>query len=264
MITVENQNNVIFVFGRSKTSHELHTYEVYDFKPYFYAKDENGSYSSIFGEKCKKVFVSVPSDVPKIRDNYEHMEADIVYTNRFIIDRYDIIEKDPIRKMYIDIEIDSEGEFPSIGSANIPITCITAFDSFEDKFHTFMLGSSNTNDNLYEIEFFNSEVELLKSFLQLISRNDPDMLIAWYGDQFDFPYLINRMQRLHIDYKQFGRMHKAFTILENRKWNTKMFGRVVFDLMYAYKKITQNLRESYSLEYVSNYELGEGKEKFSE
>jgi len=61
--------------------------EVIDFRPYFYIPYEMGEFTSIFGEKLRKVYVKDPSEVPNERSKYsKHYEADIPYTRRFMID----------------------------------------------------------------------------------------------------------------------------------------------------------------------------------
>ena len=67
-------------------------------KPYFYAKESDTynckditgtefGYTSLHGEKLKKVFVSNPSLVPVVREKFEqHWEADVPYARRVLID----------------------------------------------------------------------------------------------------------------------------------------------------------------------------------
>ncbi|MBA3071901.1 MAG: hypothetical protein FP829_07075, partial [Nitrospirae bacterium] len=35
------------------------------------------------------------------------------------------------------------------------------------------------------------ETDMLSGFIAFIKSTDPDMLVAWNGDGFDFPYIIN-------------------------------------------------------------------------
>jgi len=106
MITIENNGSKIVFFGRDNNG-QLYIKKDNSFKPYFYILDEKGDYKSLFGEKCKKIYTESPKDVPKLRELYDKtFEADIIYTNRYLIDNFDEIPKEPLRICYFDMEID--------------------------------------------------------------------------------------------------------------------------------------------------------------
>jgi len=96
LVKVEAEGRLIHIWAREKSNQKLHHYIVTDFFPYFYSKrppiNEEGvlyveeePYTTLFGEKVRKVIVEHPGNVPKLRhpDDYE---ADIPYVNRFLID----------------------------------------------------------------------------------------------------------------------------------------------------------------------------------
>lgn len=261
MILVENLGSEIYVFGRK--GREPYVEKVLDFKPYFYAEDSNGEFATIDGKKVKKIFVNDPGEVPEIRTGYNHYEADIPFVTRFIVDKFDSIEKEELRKLYIDIEIEVLDSFPDVQKAINKILSIACFDSFTEKNYIFVINLKNIEE-IKETEkqiiyFFKDEVSMLKKFISFFQETDPDVLIGWNLDNFDAPYLIKRLSNLKLDPNSLSRLQKTYITKDGVP---RIFGRILFDLMYGYKKIAQGERESFSLEYISQYELGEGKEKY--
>jgi DNA polymerase I len=248
MLTIENKGNEIYIFGRDK---DKNPYVKIDktFRPYFYYEDEKGKYKGIFGQNLKKKVCNNPADMPKLRKDKKHHEADIIYTNRYLIDRIDSIEKEPIRIWYIDIETSMKEGFPNPYEANNMILSICFYDNFLNEYFTLQ-GVEKT----FITTFINKVIEL-----------NPDMLVAWNGDGFDFPYLISRINKIGLDANVLSRMNETFIRDDEKvKYKTTLLkGRILFDLMYGYKKLIQGQgRESWSLEYISQYELKEGKEKY--
>jgi DNA polymerase I len=172
---------VIHVFGRTPESRRLVHVEVYEFRPYFYAPtasidegdlardritgteetDADGThYESIRGERLTKIFGQTPRDVGQIRDEFDHYEADILFPNRFLIDKginsgitvperyvedtgeslirvpHDEVEPTDTsvspRVNVFDIEVDDRSGFPEDGEE--PIICLTSHDSYDDEY----------------------------------------------------------------------------------------------------------------------------------
>src|SRR6056297_1155046 len=104
----DDEQPIVHVFGRTDESTLEHV-QIVGFRPYFYApadsvdeerlasygrltgweeSDEDGEpYESIRGEKLVKIFGRTPRDVGQIRDEFDHYEADILFPNRFLIDK---------------------------------------------------------------------------------------------------------------------------------------------------------------------------------
>ena len=244
MITIENKGSDVILFGRKDKN--LYVHKVLDFEPYFYYEDEGGQYTSITGTPLSKKIVKNPKDVVKIRDKFKHYEADIIYTNRYIIDRIEKLEKEQIRICYIDIETQrTKTGYESPEKATNPILMIGCFDNFNREKKRFCLNKTHKD-----------EKEMLEDFITYIRETDPDMLVAWNGDGFDFPFLINRIKRLKINVNELGRGGNVYTIkVKNNFYHTHIFGRICFDLMAAYRKInSREGRESWALDYISKYE----------
>lgn len=252
MITIENVGSKIYLFGRNNQTSYVN--EI-NFIPYFYVSNEKGDEVSIDGSKVKKIIVSSPKDVPIERIKYpETYEADIRYVNRFIIDKIDKLEREEIRKCYLDIEIKrTENGYESCERAVNQILMIGCYDNFDKERKEFILKDYGT------------EKDMLMEFIKYIRQKDPDILIAWNGDGFDFPFLINRMTKLKINKNFLSRCRGdcKTRMINYGVYNTHIFGRICFDLLRAYKVITQNQgRESWGLDYISKYEGVGEKEKY--
>jgi DNA polymerase elongation subunit (family B) len=116
------------------------------------------------GRDLVKVYTVVPGDVADLRDEFdEHFEADVFFTNRFLIDSgiklgltvpegadtvdfgdIEAIEGDSVpdvrpRMLTVDIEVWSGGTFPDTQETNKPVTAITAHDSYTDEYFSGVL-----------------------------------------------------------------------------------------------------------------------------
>jgi len=244
----------IYVRGEDNKKHKL---TVTDFRPYFYVPNEYGEHTAIFGESVTKQFVNDPSDVPKERLKYsETWEADIPYVRRFLIDQkiYKGLEfpsgsqevsKDDLIPcetnitpviMFLDIELlPTEGGFPSIEEASVPIVGFTVKTNKNPTYFTYIYKEGEKErvvkkSKNWVIIYLSSEKKLLTSFYDIISKIEPDILTGWNIINFDFPYLLNRFKRLSL------------------KWiNDRSFE--IFDIYLGYRHIYH--QPSYQLKRVA-------------
>ncbi len=267
--------------------------------------DENGEpFESIRGERLVKIIGRTPRDVGQVRDEFDHYEADILFPNRLLIDK-DIKsgvrvperraddgdihvpheEIEPVesnvtpRVNTFDIEVDDRQGFPEDGEEKI--VCLTSHDSYRDEYVNWLYQSPDGVDGPAALErydpieddfeadlrVFESEEEMLESFVEYIRETDPDILTGWNFADFDAPYLLDRMEELqgpHHDYDldidKLSRVNEVW----RSDWNgPDVKGRVVFDLLRAYKSTQRTELESYRLDAVGEVELGVGKERYS-
>jgi len=255
--TVEGRGDdeypVMHVFGRTADREPVHV-QVEEFRPYFYApvdsvtegelrqydritgweyEGEDGDpYESIRGEKLLKVFGQTPRDVGQMRDDFEHYEADILFPNRFLIDK-DITsgvrvprredgdrlrvhheEVEPVevdaepRVNTFDIEVDDRSGFPEDGEE--PVICLTSHDSYDDEYIVWLYQPPEgvdgpealdgydpiEGDVEADVRVFGTEEAMLGSFLNYLDGTDPDILTGWNFTDFDAPYLIDRLDVL--------------------------------------------------------------------
>ncbi|MDR5657239.1 DNA-directed DNA polymerase [Halodesulfurarchaeum sp. HSR-GB] len=308
----EHERPVIHVFGRT-ADNDLEHVRVHGFRPYFYAPTatladgdlardvitghEEG-FESIRGENLTRIYAKTPRDVGTIRDEFDHYEADILFPNRFLVDR-DITsgitvplrrgedgaiyahatEVDPIdmspdlRVNTFDIEVDDRSGFPEDGEE--PIISISSHDSYRDEYIAWLYeapkGTGETPDTLsnhdplqedpsIEVRAFEDEAAMLTAFLDYIDETDPDVLTGWNFADFDAPYLLDRLDVLGLDSDRLSRVGEVW----RSDWQgPSIKGRVVFDLLYGYQRTQFSELDSYRLEAVAAEEVGVGKERYS-
>lgn len=264
MNNIYSDGSIIYIFSR-KEDGELTCEKIDNFRPYFYAEKSGGPYRSIFGDRARRIQVNEPYDVVKERGRYDKtFEADVHYPNRFVIDHYEnIIPEVPLRLMFIDIEVGAT-ILPNVYDAKDPIISITCWDSFTKKYYQFCC--QNVKEDKWndlgdtEIVYCQTEEQMLEVFLSFLHENFPDLLIAWGGDNFDFPYLFNRVNGILGE----GRMAKASPIgiaNESEFHGTisyEIAGMTLFDYYRAYRHVTHGSgqRENWTLDYIGKYELG--------
>jgi len=315
-----DERPIIHVFGRTgEDGRELEHVRVHEFRPYFYAPtasideadladidaitgwrevDEAGEpYESIRGEELTRIFGRTPRDVGEIRDRFDHFEADILFPNRFLIDKdvesgirvperrsddgaIDIPhqEVEPVeanadlRVLTFDIEVDDRRGFPEDGEE--PIVCLASHDSYRDEYVAWLYNAPGGEvpppedvadhdlldaDASVEVRAFESEEGMLSAFMDYVEGTDPDLATGWNFEDFDAPYLIDRLDVLGLDSDRLSRVDEVWS---GGYGGPNVKGRVVFDLLYAYQRTKFTELDSYRLDDVAEMELGVGKERY--
>ncbi|NIO22469.1 MAG: DNA polymerase elongation subunit [Candidatus Aenigmarchaeota archaeon] len=235
-----------------------------------------------------------PAKTPEIRDKlrsrgFEVFEADIPFKYRFMADfdlagmgwievdgsggvttntvsaqrkipikNFKKIGKDgmvPLRFLCLDIECVSlkEGEMPD--SRDDPIIMISAVFSEPHKGERSIVLSTRSDRG---VKPFEGEKEMLEELINIIMDYDPDVITGFNINNFDMPYILERMRQNNIS-PMFGRCKKHVTknqIMSRFKIN--IAGRVMVDSFEMIKRDFSMKR--YDLNTVSNELLGEGKE----
>ncbi len=154
------------------------------------------------------------------------------------------------------------------------ISCLYFRNGKKDSLDRYIIvnGECNPIENVHVISC-NNEVELLKEFLSLINRLDPEILLGFNTQGFDIPYMDQRLERRFISWGNTSRIKSQIpfvkcqvTFSEAYGHQTmylikEMEGRIHFDLMNIVKR-TEKLRK-YSLDFVSQHYLKEGKHDVS-
>ena len=147
-----------------------------------------------------------------------------------------------------------------------PIISIVAYDNFDNEYSCF-IWREDFNGSIKKINdmilySYNSEEKMLQQFVEYIREKDADLLISWYRlNAFDWLYLVNRMKKINVNYSRMSIMNNVY-VSTGRYRDVKIYGKVIFDLMKAYKKdfVMQEL-SSYKLDTVAMAEFGIGKIK---
>ncbi|NOX71614.1 MAG: DNA polymerase elongation subunit [Candidatus Micrarchaeota archaeon] len=199
-------------------------------------------------------------------NNATNAGTDIVRTERkYTINEINIVDKvgnAPLKVLALDIEcisaVSTEVPIPE----RDPIIMISLV--FSGKFQgrdKFVISTRPGND----VKAYANEKEMLKGLIDIINEFDPDILTGYNINNFDMPYIIERMQKLGIP-TNFTRAtdKRAWTRKFAGKYRNNILGRVVVDPFVLIKKDFSFKR--YTLDNVSFKLLGEHKEdvKYSE
>ena len=242
---------IIHVFGRT-IENKAERVQVHGFRPYLYTlessfnrdvaegipgvtgwerENEKGqSYVGIKGEKLVKIYGQTPRDVGKFREEFDHYEADILFPNRFLIDKgiesgiripekrtpdgtlevsyEDVVAvnvSSSLRINTFDIEVEDRNGFPENGEETI--LCISSHDSYTNEYTAWIHGCDEKkvdvrdhklidDDSSIETYVFETEEEMLEAFMDYIDESDPDVLTGWNFVDFDISYFVARLKKL--------------------------------------------------------------------
>jgi DNA polymerase I len=199
---------------------------------------ENGEFT--------KLTLRKPSDIRDLREmneNIELMESDIPYVRRTMIDKNihlfidekgDAAEESDLtyKFLYFDIECDNSRGFPDPNT-----DCIFSMAGVGSDGNVFYFPNESSDSN--------GESEMIQAFFQMLNKEGYDVLVSWNGERFDFPYLETRLEKLNM------------TNCQRELWEYRRI-----DLLLAYKRVLFRAvpsRQSYSLDFIGQVDLGEGK-----
>ncbi|PIO00433.1 hypothetical protein COT72_01875 [archaeon CG10_big_fil_rev_8_21_14_0_10_43_11] len=228
--------------------------------------------TTLDGQAVVKVVCNIPAHVKELRKNFEHtFEADILFTNRYVIDTYDAIEQDPLRVCYLDIETNTDNTRPNIEQADHEVTAIALFDSF-DKECTILTWRNDfkteQEKKTYKFEINGktmrvkativkeaTEKDLFANLIAYFNRVDPDVITGWNVKHFDIYYLIKRMEALGLDPNALSPLNYTKIRGGFSGTNPVIKGRIIFDLLTGYRKMVMGQMKFYTLDHISSQEL---------
>ena len=255
-------------------------------------------YSSLEKEPLVKVTwkPSSPTYTRRVRKWFEVQdidtyEADVKIHHKFAVQTYNTefgktigqqwVEAKDHRRMYWDMEWQQGGEY------NGQITCISAYDSYDEEYYCWLWRPIENNESDvssrvgelegylgYELKEFNDEMIMLADFMSFILEKDPDMLISWFGWKFDLPKLLERITAHNMD----ARLLSPFNEVDGISWRKGEFlfseqntsaisqpikGRITVPLDMVFERKWNDAQlgtlPSMALDYVSETILGEKK-----
>jgi DNA polymerase elongation subunit (family B) len=248
-----------------------------EFRPtFFLSSQEKSEYTTLAGEYVKPI---QPGTIPECREFLERYESvdnfPIFGNNRYeyayIADEYpdDILwDVSKILIAYLDIEVGSENGFPEPRDANEAITAI----SIKVKGNYFVFGCGDYVKHRDDVHYAKcrDESDLIRRFLDLWSRWHPDVVTGWNVEQFDIPYLANRITKILGEdeakkLSPWNRISKREAVMMNRPVQFyDLSGIAILDYIQLYRKFTYSQQESYRLDNIAHVELGEKKLDYSE
>ncbi len=252
------------------------------FRPYLYIeKDGADDAVSIFKSPLLRKTFKNSLERKKFTDNSAHKRFfhNLGPEQQFLIDMYKDTNNSPdfskfsLKTFFLDIELDMSNAkgFPTPERAREPINLITVYDTLTNSTHTWGLEKAYTPtipDCVYHR--CKDEEDLILQFVDFWKTDYPDIMSGWNSSGFDLPYIINRFINLFGEdfVQQLSpvnkiRSRKVFNSNGKEQTLWSISGISCIDYMEIYKTFSVGERESYSLNYISELELGEGKVAFN-
>ena len=248
----------IFISKKDNTVHlwdDEKGYVKFPYQPYAYRKRKGGMYKSIYGDELEKVYKFSQKD-PSL------FESDVPAETRVLIDAYEDSDDSSTghRVVYYDIEVSTEGGFPTVDEADKEITAIALYDAATEQYTAFILDKEQRlqdykKDNV-EVRGFQDESSLLIHFLTKWEEIQPTIATGWNIDEFDTPYLYGRIKRVLSD-REAKRLSPIQVCYKN-DWSGKIVvaGVSFIDYMVLYKKWNIKQEPSYALGAIGKKVVG--------
>jgi DNA polymerase, archaea type len=245
-------------------------------------------------KKVLKIIGRDPSKTPEVRDYLKKFgvpyEADVLFKYRFMIDfgirgmgwievkgkpartsvvKCQAIEADeikpielnenaPLRYLSFDIECTTRGDRVPIPEKDPIIMISMKFNPTYKGKETMVLTSKFISGG-HDVVCSENEEEMMKKFLEVVTGYDPDVLIGYNINNFDFPFVVGRMEEYNIP-KALGRTSKPARI---RKFmgntNCSVVGRVIVDPYQILKNDPWVRLRRYNLATAAKELLGDDK-----
>lgn len=256
------------------------------YEPHLFVRSQDESNYKVFKSNIpvkKKNFSSI-DEMKAFIDDHKELHGFDIYGCRNIVRQFtgntfrDEIDWDySLTKIwFFDIETrvgeNSKG-FPSPDVALEEILLITMMDHNSKKLFVWSQKPVAKDNKVYSIEnvevvvnVFATEKEMLKNFLMFFASTRIDVISGWNSEFFDIPYLVNRIKNVlgdqAIKYLSPWRVIKPRVVRMDdgtSKETYDIVGITHLDYLEIYKKFNPGSKESFKLDYIAEYELGERK-----
>jgi len=255
-------------------------YKEYPAEYIFYYNDPRGKFTSIYGTPVARFSARNSKEFRRevaIQKGKQLYESDINPIFRCLEEHYKNKDAPELHTAFFDIEVDfhkERGFSPTTDPFNA-ITAISVYLQWMDQLVTLVvppkhMSLATAQEVAADFEnciVFEREEDMLNTFLDLIE--DADVLSGWNSEGYDIPYTINRITRVlsKNDTRRFCLWGQAPKEREFERYGATsttfdIVGRVHMDYMQLYRKYTYEERHSYSLDAISEYELGESKTQY--
>ena len=264
--------NQFLIRGYENGKHITHREE---WKPTLFVPSKRKTkYKTLEGESVEPIQPGFVRDCREFYKKYDEVENFKIYGNDRYVYQY-ISEKYPedhinfdikkIRLVTIDIEVAAESGFPDVENVAEELLLISLQDYATKKVTTFGSRPFDNKDPNVNYVYCQNETILLTSFLAYWRKNLPEVITGWNSQMYDIPYLAGRINRIlgeksMKDLSPWGLVSQGEIYISGRRNITYDIGGVTqLDYLDLYKRFTYTNQESYRLDYIANYELGEKK-----
>ena len=264
--------NQFLIRGYENGKHITHREE---WKPTLFVPSKRKTkYKTLEGDSVEPIQPGFVRDCREFYKKYDEVENFKIYGNDRYVYQY-ISEKYPedqiqfdikkIRLVTIDIEVAAESGFPDVENVAEEMLLISLQDYATKKITTFGSRPFTNKDPNVNYIYCQNETILLTSFLAYWRKNLPEVITGWNSQMYDIPYLAGRINRIlgeksMKDLSPWGLVSQGEIYISGRRNITYDIGGVTqLDYLDLYKRFTYTNQESYRLDYIANYELGEKK-----
>ena len=179
---------------------------------------------------------------------------------------YDV---DQISVVSLDIETSTHNGFPNHELADKEVITL----SLRKKGKVVVLGTRPYTPKSEDVTYIQckNEIDLLTKFLLVWNspKWKPDVVTGWNVEYFDIPYLYRRITNM-LGKKEASKLSPWGIVRERAIGGSSnaivydLIGTSVLDYLALYKKFSYTPQESYKLDHIAEYELGERKLDYSE
>ena len=255
-------------------------YLTYPAEYVLYYPDPNGTFRSIYGDALTQYRTRNGKAFSRQKKKLSHkklFESDCNVTFRCLADHYMEVDTPPLHVAFFDIEVawSSERGFAPPEDPFNPITTIGVHLNWLDRTICLAVKPEEMSQeeaeeiigNIDDAYLMENEEEMLQMFFDLV--DDADVLSGWNSESYDIPYIINRaikllgkgaIKKLCL-WDQFPKKRK-FESFGNEQETYDLVGRIHMDYLALYRKFTYHEMHSYSLDSISEHELGEKKVEY--
>jgi len=256
LINVYNKGRKVYLFKRDESGKQVISTDN-NFYPFYYEADQNGEDKAYDGVSVRKVIVSEPQDVSRLRSTTSY-SSDIPFLKNYLIHQVDTIDKAPIKYFFLDIEV-LANELPDHLNPIYPISCVSIYNSMGSDIKTWFLSDYSGDDN-------EKEKQLLSDMVTYFQDEKPDIWLSWNVD-FDYNYLFTRCSKV-FKTSNFAKNISPINEVRRGKDDNIFYpaGTSIVDYLQLFKKVVKG-ESSYALDKISQSLLGEkewGKTDFGE
>ena len=284
--SVNRYGNQILYRGYNDSGNPIHN--KVKFQPTYYIKSQDESpYTALDGTPVSPIKFDRMSEAKEFLERYKDIPEFKVYGQnnylfQFITDKWpNEIKFNPshVNVVNFDIEVASDEGFPKPEEALYPIISIALKSSKSKVYEVWGLGDYDyrkteldMGEDMIRYRKFDSEYELLSSFLGYWVDNYPDVLTGWNSRFFDIPYLVNRIGRVGSPeaVKRLSPWNMVdednVTIQGRTQFGYRIVGIQQADYLELFKKFgySYGAQESYKLDHIGYTVLGEKKLSYEE
>jgi DNA polymerase I len=259
------------IFITQRTNEEQSTVYIWDDKnglillpfkefDYAYKRDVTGQskYISIYGNRLKKVHNWSRTDT-------DLFESDVPRETRVLTDLY--LDSDDVSTGHVvgffDIEVSSVGGFANIEKADKEVLSIAFYNNVTDEYIMFLYDpDGRVQDqvkNNVNILRFDTEADLLRTFMAWYGEQKFTILTGWNITGFDITYLYRRLRVILSEEDANMLSPIGYVKWSDRRQRYQLAGVSLLDYLEMYKKFTYTARPNYRLGSIGMYEVNMNK-----